>query len=142
MLLRSRRRGHKNDLSWLGIVELFARFFLDGLGVVLQGFDLVLCRIVFLLELLHFFLQDLVFGFLLTVNHHAVGAKHNMQKQPYGDDENPGSGDATAGLMQFGGVWTDPVSYLFGEGFGVRGMLRQGAQSLFGIGELGDLIRL
>src|SRR4029077_18785987 len=71
-----------DPLAWASVAQLLASFLLDGLGIGLQRFDLPAVVVVLLLQSINLFLQVLIFGALLPVNHHAVGAKHNMKKQP------------------------------------------------------------
>ena len=72
-------------------MQLLAGFFLDHLGIALQSPDLLRRAVVFLLQPVNFFLQALIFRFLLAINDHAVGTEHHVCKEPDGEhDHSPG----------------------------------------------------
>ena len=96
------RRGRGRDInhfSGAGVVQLLAGFFLDGLGIGLEGFDLGSVAVVFLLQLVDFVAETLVLSPLLQVDHHAVGAEHYVEEEPDGNDGDCQGGQATPGYI-------------------------------------------
>jgi hypothetical protein len=71
--LRTRRKG-VDDLARLGVMELLARFVLDGTGAGFEPIDMVAQVSVLLLEVLDFFLELLFLGALLRPSGETVAA--------------------------------------------------------------------
>jgi len=73
--------GHRqgvNDLTGPSVTKLLAGFFFDGLGLRLEGFDLLLTSSVVLLQSLYLSIQLLRIGDLLVEDQESVGAKDGV----------------------------------------------------------------
>jgi len=77
-------------------VELFAGFFLDSFGISLQLIDLLGVPIVFFLQLADLLLQILILGTFGPINHHPIGAEHDVHKQPYREHRHRSGGQPPA----------------------------------------------
>ena len=81
-----RRHGlHRNGrdvyvFSRLGITQLFARLFFNGLLIALEPLDLLRIAVVLLLHLHDLLAQRDVLRTLLLVDDHSIRAKHDVNK--------------------------------------------------------------
>jgi hypothetical protein len=88
-------------------MELLPGFPLDSLGIGLELVDLPGVVLVFLLQLVDFFLEPLVLGALRAVNDHPVIPEHDMHKQPDGHKRHPDRGQASTLLKQLSKKWLE-----------------------------------
>src|ERR1039458_4419652 len=94
-----RIRGNVNNFSAPSVVELLARFLLDGSRVGFERSDLLDVLTVFVPQAPDFTVQRLHLGALLPINHHAVGSEHGVQ-QYYDDKKDGGHGSQPTPLQR------------------------------------------
>ena len=101
------RRQGVDDLAGLGVVELFARFMLDGVGAVLEAVYVIAQVRIFLLQIFDFVLELLFLVALLIPRGQAVVAIDHAPRK----EEREGCGKERAGrtpamLRPFDGALT------------------------------------
>src|SRR6202162_6456551 len=93
--LRGKFWSNVNHFSTPSVVELLARFLLDGGRIGFERSDLIDVLIVFFLHALDLSLERLHLGVLLAIDDHAVRSEHGVQQQPY-DKKDSGRVSQTA----------------------------------------------
>jgi hypothetical protein len=127
-----RSRSHIHHFSRTRVVQLLPRLFLNRVRIGrLQGFDLLSIVVVFLLQSVDLFLQSLVLGFFLPVNHHAVGAEHYMRKQPHRKHRDRTRRQPASQSIEQGERRTQSRHRPVCPGFGLRSPLHQRPQAIF-----------
>src|SRR5579863_3435346 len=123
---------HVHVLSGLGVTELLARFFLDGLVVRLQLLNLACVALIFLLLFENLLVQRLILEALLLVDDHPVGAEYDVREQRDRGHHHKNRGQPPPQHVDAHEQWTHPPDPGRSQCLGSRCVLHHGAQAVFG----------
>ncbi len=115
-------------------MKLIASFFLDGLRIVLQRFDTAAVFVVLILQHLKLALQISVFGALLTINHHSIGSKHNVDEEPSSEEHDRAGGNATMFRLNSLDDRAKTCRNALTSGFRLRSAIHERAQMFLRLG--------
>ena len=102
-----------NHFSGTGIAKLFAGFFFDCTGIVLQRVDVMREVLVFLFELQDLLLKHAVLGSLLRIHHRPIRAEDDVVSNPDRNQTKRRAGSfAAPSVKRFGKTLESDCSFL------------------------------
>src|SRR5205814_3801276 len=118
-------RSHVDYFAGSGVMQLLPGFFLNGLGISLECFDLRGVAVVFLLQCVNFVAESLVLRPLLAIDDHAVSAEHHMKEEPDGKQGDRRRCQAAPSTTKPAECRPEFLHNLAAKGFGLRSMIDQ-----------------